>query len=164
MGMWSAQFQRSEAGISDLTANSAPAIAGVRSVTAMSHEKKTNGSEEMFWHVSQETRDSSDSASVAAVITRMPQRGAQQENDTCMQFSPAACASLNLCPLPLSFNSSFLLLPLLTSHPPPPQPLFIFAATPSHLLCTMPPENLWNPLKFKCILPLKMTQSAVVDY
>lgn len=50
---------------------------------------------------------SHESESVDAVITRMPQRDVQQENDTCMQFSSTACVSLNLCPLPLSFNSSF---------------------------------------------------------
>lgn len=134
--------------------------AGVRSMTAVSqHEKKTNGTGDVPACI---TGDQGQvlTVSVDAVIARMPQRDAQQENDTCVQFSSTACASLNL-----SFTSFFqlflLFLPLLTSHPKPPHPLFIFAPTPSHLLCTMPPENLWNPLKFKCVLPLKMTLSLL---
>lgn len=89
---------------------------------------------------------------------RLPEM--QQENDACMQFSSTACSSLNLCPLPLSFNSSFCscLFWLHTRHLPSPLHL---PSQPSHLLCTMPPENLWNPLKFKCVLPLKMTLSLL---
>lgn len=57
------------------------------------------------------------------------------------------------------FLSTFPFVP--PSLPPPPHLLFVFTPTTSHLLCTMPPENIWNPLKLKCVLPLKMTPSLL---
>lgn len=150
------------AGISDLMVISASMAVAVRSMTAVSqHEKKTNVTEEMFRRVSQETRDKfwqwECGRSYHQDATK--RRATRKWHMHAISFN---CLRLSQS---LSFTSFFqlflLFLPLLTSHPKPPHPLFIFASTPSHLLCTMPPENLWNPLKFKCVLPLKMTLSLL---
>lgn len=97
---------------------------------------------------------SSDSESV--VITRMPQRDAQQENYTCMQFSSTACTSLNLCPLRLSFNSSFCSslfwlhtqnLPIPSSSLLPPPPIF-YAQCPLRIFGILWNSNVSCPWKW----------------